>query len=107
MNLNGPLVSIAPVGTDPDDSAAWTPIGGIADVQFDQADADAALLGSWRAAVVSFAMPVRLIRHLMPMRTQCAETLRVIEEHAQRKHIGLLLSMARAQTALLPCPRPF
>ncbi|RSS97256.1 hypothetical protein EF903_01675 [Streptomyces sp. WAC05292] len=112
MNFTGhATVSLAPVGTHPDDGDAWTTVGTVTDVQLDNGPNSTPEAGQWEwPAATSVTRPVRLLRAYVPadyfLPKPCLSTWAEIEQHAQRARVGRLLADARSRPALLPCPRP-
>jgi hypothetical protein len=109
LDFTGAVAHIAPVGTDPRDTDAWTPIGHVTEVDFvGEPDNTPLLVPDWQSrAMRTITMPIRVIRHLLPPPRACLNARTAIEEHFLKQRIAQLLLGARNSRALLPCPLPY
>ncbi|MEU0857414.1 hypothetical protein ABZ352_18520 [Streptomyces griseofuscus] len=101
MILGRATVSVAPPGTAPDDTAAWTPIGFADEEPFELAADPGPAFPVLPPAVATVAVPAGALHCLLVtepwMRPQCLAARAAIEKHAAHERV-------RALPAIPPCP---
>ncbi|MFD4933421.1 hypothetical protein [Streptomyces virginiae] len=111
MNFTDPaIVSLAPLGASAKDDETWTTIGYLTGFQLGT-DRATDPLDLVKPMPTSMSKAVKALIQWMPAEnhvpSQCLQTRRAIEDHAQLIRILRQLVQARRTPVVHPCPLPF